>query len=205
MKSIALIAVAGLATVAAAQPSNLSVNLTWDQTSIEVGQSATATVTASWTGVNNSYLSAVVVNFLASAQLGDVSNIAPFATNQPIGGFTGTGTASGADVLSYQASQYIGFLDEDNGETPQENLDRTNPITITSWTFTATALGALSYSTTTAEGVAAPFVVIGPGVTSLPAFFQNDVFSSGTLNIVPAPSAMALLGLGGLVATRRRR
>lgn len=60
------------------------------------------------------------------------------------------------------------------------------------------------------------------GVGSSPASFYKDdpslppagfyVFSSGApadilykMNVVPAPSAMALLGLGGLVAGRRRR
>jgi hypothetical protein len=43
-----------------------------------------------------------------------------------------------------------------------------------------------------------------PGVTT--QLFDADVsFGSTKVNLVPAPSAMALLGLGGLVAGRRRR
>lgn len=42
-----------------------------------------------------------------------------------------------------------------------------------------------------------------------PADSADDIAAGavvlGTWNVVPAPSAMALLGLGGLVTTRRRR
>ena len=72
-----------------------------------------------------------------------------------------------------------------------------------------TAEGVLTY---TAEASVPPngaWAIIGKGNPIVPEFpavwFDVDVFQSQALTIVPAPSAMALLGLGGLVAGRRRR
>ena len=48
----------------------------------------------------------------------------------------------------------------------------------------------------------------GSGDIYAPADTDDDIPSAvviGTYNVVPAPSAMAVLGLGGLVAGRRRR
>ena len=60
-------------------------------------------------------------------------------------------------------------------------------------------------STTNADGAPFPFSVTGPVFSDPVVQFGNYSFSSGSLVVTPAPSAMALLGLGGLVAGRRRR
>jgi MYXO-CTERM domain-containing protein len=194
MKSIALLAVAGLATVATAQ-TNLNVALTFDKTSIAIGETATATVTASWNGVAGSYMSSVNANWLASGEFASVSNIAAVAWNNPALGFNGQGTASGASVLGVQASQFSLI----------PPFTATNPILVTTFTVTGTAEGVLSYASTTVTGAPSPYSVTGPGFADPVVFFTNDAFSSGSLTVTPAPSAMALLGLGGLVAGRRRR
>jgi len=197
MKSIAVLAVAGLASVAAAQniSTNLVVSLTFDRAEIAIGESATATVTASWTGVAGSYLSSFNVNMNASGQLVQVSNLASAAWNNPALGFNGTGTISGANILNFQASQFSLI-------PPFVN---TNPILVTSFTVTGTAEGVLSYSTTNATGAPFPYSVTGPVFSDPVVQFSNAAFSSGSLTVTPAPSAMALLGLGGLVVGRRRR
>lgn len=194
MKSIALLAVAGLATVASAQ-SGLNVALTFDKTSIAIGETATATVTASWTGVAGSYMSSINANFNASGEFVAASNVAAVAWNNAALGFNGQGTASGASVLGVQASQFSLI-------PPFTN---TNPILVTTFTVTGTAEGLLSYSSSTVAGAPAPYSVTGPGFSDPVVFFGNDSFSSADLRVTPAPSAMALLGLGGLVAGRRRR
>jgi|TARA_R110000782_G_scaffold218632_2_gene306018 MYXO-CTERM domain-containing protein len=194
MKSIALLAVAGLATVASAQ-SALNVALTFDKTSIAIGETATATITASWTGVAGSYMSSINANVNASGEFVAASNVAAVAWNNPALGFNGQGTASGASVLGLQASQFSLI----------PPFTATNPILVTTFTVTGTAEGVLSYSSSTVLGAPAPFSVTGPAFSDNPVFFTNDAFSSGSLTVTPAPSAMALLGLGGLVAGRRRR
>lgn len=194
MKSIALMAVAGLASVATAQ--TLDVTLSFDATSIAVGESTTATLTASFSGhPAGAYLSSVNVNLIASGAFADASNVAAIAWNNVALGFDGQGTASGADVLGVSGAQFSLIPPVTAG----------SPIVITTFTVTGTAAGELSYSITTADGAPAPFTVTG-GFFSDPAIqFQADAFSSSSLTVTPAPSAMALLGLGGLVAGRRRR
>ncbi|MEM9373182.1 MAG: hypothetical protein AAGA55_06015, partial [Planctomycetota bacterium] len=95
MKSIALMAVAGLATVASAQ--SLSVNLSWDQSVIAIGDTATATVSASFDGfADGSYISSVNIDLIASAALGAAGNVSSVAWNNAGLGFDGQGSASGA-------------------------------------------------------------------------------------------------------------
>jgi hypothetical protein len=197
MKSIAVLAVAGLASVATAQniSTDLVVSLTFDRAEIAIGETATATVTASWTGVVGSYFSSFNVNMNASGEYVSVSNLAPVAWNNPALGFNGTGTVSGASILDMQASQFSLI----------PPFVSSNPILVTSFTVTGTAEGVLSYSTTNATGAPFPFSVTGPVFSDPVVQFGNDSFSSGSLVVTPAPSAMALLGLGGLVAGRRRR
>ena len=197
MKSIALLAVAGLATVASAQnvSTNLNVALSFDKASIAIGETATATISASWNGVAGSYFSSFNVNINASGEYVSLSNVAPIAWNNPALGFNGQGTISGASILNMQASQFSLI-------PPFVN---TNPILVTSFTVTGTAEGILSYSTSNAAGAPFPFSVTGPVFSDPVVEFSNAAFSSGSLTVTPAPSAMALLGLGGLVVGRRRR
>lgn len=194
MKSIALMAVAGLATVASAQ--SLSVNLSWDVTSINIGETATATVTASFADfAAGSYLSSLNIDLLASGAIAEAMNVGAVAWNNPGLGFDGQGTASGADVLGIEASQFSLIPPFDTG----------NPIVVMTFDVMGTAEGVLSYSSSTAAGAPFSYSVTGPNFSDQPVSFDDSAFSSGSLNIVPAPSAMALLGLGGLVAGRRRR
>ena len=197
MKSIALLAVAGLATVASAQniSTNLVVSLTFDKTSIAIGETATATMSASWTGVTGSYLSSVNVDLNASGAFVAVSNVAAVAWNNVALGFNGQGTASGANIIGLQASQF--------SLIPPFNT--ANPILITTFTVTGTAEGILSYTSSNAAGAPFPYSVTGPVFSDPVVEFSNSALSSGSLVVTPAPSAMALLGLGGLVAGRRRR
>ncbi len=77
--------------------------------------------------------------------------------------------------------------------------------------MTFTGLGSLSYSATPSVPPNGPWAVIGAGNPIVPEFpavwFGPEAFVSDTLTIVPAPSALAVLGLGGLggLAVGRRR
>ncbi len=199
MKSAALLAVAGLATVASAQVDSLVISLTWDQTTINIGETATATITSTHVGPAGSYLTVFAANLWASDQIVEVTSVAPVAWNQDLSGLTGQGIASGADVLELEAGQ----------NSLLGAIDSSNPLVVTTFTVTATAEGVLTYSATPSVPPNGPWAIIGKGNPIVPEFpavwFDVDVFQSQALTIVPAPSAMALLGLGGLVAGRRRR
>lgn len=190
--AIAIAAIAGLATAAVA---DLTVNIDFGATSIEVGETTTATMTASFTGTGTPYMS--VANF---SVVGD-DNLAT-ASGVTLGGWhmaalgAATGSAAGAGISTIKLQQQALFGAVDTTSTG---------LLIASWTVTADAEGVLTYS-----GVdGAPFsfgVNDADNSFGSPTQYGVDVISSGSLNIVvPSPSAMALLGLGGVVAGRRRR
>lgn len=194
MKSIALMAVAGLATVASAQ--SASFNLSFDKSSIAIGETATATFSASFTGQpSGAYVSSVNVDLLGSGAFADASNVSGVDWNNAGLGFDGQGTASGADVLGVEAAQFSLIPPVTAG----------SPIVIMTFTVTGTNEGDLSYSAAVAAGAPTAFSVTGGGFADPSVNYGTDAFSSGSLTVTPAPSAMALLGLGGLVAGRRRR
>ncbi len=79
--------------------------------------------------------------------------------------------------------------------------DPSNPIDIFSFEVVAGAAGSLSY---VANGVNTVFP--DDGIFTLGEEFAGQTSSDAvTINAIPAPGAVALLGLGGLVAARRRR
>jgi phosphohistidine swiveling domain-containing protein len=195
MKSIALLAVAGLATVASAQ---LNVSLSFDKTSILVGETAIATVTASFTGAAGSYFSSVSANFVASDNgLASASSASGLGWGVPALGAIQNGTANGASLNGTFAAQQSLF------GAPNTS----NPFTVLTFVVTGTAAGELSYTATRANSAPGVFSFTDAAGGPFAAPTYSDALSSGTLviNAIPAPSAMALLGLGGLVATRRRR
>ncbi len=200
MKTVALIAAAGLTTVASAQNvDSLVISLTWDKTTIAIGETATATITSTHVGPAGSYLTVFAANLHASAEVVSVDYIAPVAWNQALSGLSGQGVADGASIMGLNAGQ----------NSLLGTIDSSNPLLVTTFTVTGTAEGVLTY---TAEASVPPngaWAIIGQGNPIVPEFpavwFGTDVLDSQALTVVPAPSAMALLGLGGLVAGRRRR
>ena len=78
-----------------------------------------------------------------------------------------------------------------------------NGSAIGSFQVTVDGMGMVDFQLTAGS----PFTL--EGVDSVTGATQNDggavSLGSTSINVVPAPSAMALLGLGGLVAGRRRR
>jgi len=195
VKSVGVVALAGLATAAAGQ--SLTVRMSFDATAIIIGETATATLSAVFTGMpDGAYLSSVNIDLIANGASVQVSKVGAVAWNNAGLGFDGQGVASGADVLGINASQFSLIPPVTAG----------SPIQIMSFTVTGTAEGALSYSSATADGAPFSYSVTGGAFSDQPVSFDDSVLSSDVLNInIPAPSAMALLGLGGLVGGRRRR
>ncbi len=194
MKSaIAIAAIAGLASVAAAD--SLSIDISFADASIMVGETTTVTVMANFTvDSGTGYLSIVNFNAVGDDSLATASNLVGGTWGNDGTGFGGAVAGSGVNGIKSGASMFLGPVDE------------SNPQFIASWTVTADAVGSFTYSATT--DVAIPFGIndSADGNFGLPTTYGLEVVNSGTLNIVvPSPSAMALLGLGGLVAGRRRR
>lgn len=193
MKSaIAIAAIAGLASAAAA---DLTVNINFGATQIEVGQTTTVTMTATFTGVGVPYMS--VANFgltgndaaaaASNLVLGDwhMAAIAPIA---------GSVSGSGLSGVKLQQQALFGAV----------NTTSTG-LVIASWTVTGIGEGGL-VSYTGVNGSPISFGVNDANnAFGQPVGYDTSVITSGTLLVTPAPSAMALLGLGGLVAGRRRR
>ena len=176
----------------------LQVSLTFDRTSIGIGDTAVATMTASWDDWQNTlYLSSVNVDLIASGAFVAVSDIAPVAWNNPVLGFDGQGVASGADVLRLNASQF--------NLIPPFTMD--NPILITTFVVTGIAKGSLTYHSVNAAGAPFPYSITdtyigGPPVPDPPG---NEVFVSQTLVVTPGPGVGAVVVVAGVCGIGRRR
>ncbi len=184
MKTVAIAAIAGLAAAASAQ--SVAMNFSASATEINVGDTVTWSVSVSFTGLQaTGYFGGFVGSFLASDNgLGVASNMNTLMSGEAV-----TPVANGASVNNINTfnSALLGTDDQSLG-------------VFYTFDVTATAEGALSYG---AAGVATlfPSDFIFAGAIEFTAF----PVSSDTVSIVPAPGAFALLGLGGLAATRRRR
>ncbi|MCC5821882.1 MAG: PEP-CTERM sorting domain-containing protein [Phycisphaerales bacterium] len=198
-RSVAAIGLAGLACGAGAQniATDLRVDLTFDQTYYWINAVGTATITASWNGVPGSHFSSFHADLIASTSAIQVLEVAPIAWNNPALGFTGSPAwISGGNIFGLEASQW--WL------IPPFLAD--NPILVTTFTFVVLeSFHTLSYSVQPAADAPSPFWVAGPVFSDPWVDFGVDAFFSETVGFVPAPGALALLGLGGLAATRRRR
>ena len=194
MHAIATAALAGLSTGAMGQ--SLSVNLSWDISNYALGDTVTATITASFTGFEpGAYLSSLNIDLIASSQLGQAVNIGAIAWNNPSLGFDGQGTASGADIIGIEASQFSLIPPFVSG----------NPIFVMSFQVQTFDAGALSYHAEVAEGAPFAFSVTGPNFADQPVQFGVDAFSSGTTAWVPSPGVVGCLSVAGLFASQRRR
>jgi MYXO-CTERM domain-containing protein len=172
------------------------VELTFDRTSIGIGETARATITASWNGIPpGAYFSSITVDLIASGDFGLVSEIVPVAWNNPAMGFNGQGVASGADVIGLQAAQF--------SLIPPYTTD--NPILITTFTVTGTAAGELSYHSDASAGAPYSYSIVTSGFNCCLYELTDEIFISQTLVVTPGPGVVGVLGVAGLVGVRRRR
>ncbi|MBZ0172887.1 MAG: hypothetical protein K8E66_10935 [Phycisphaerales bacterium] len=185
VKSIAILAVAGLATAATAQ--GVSLHFSASATSVNVGDSVSWTVSASFTGFNSgtAYYGGHVGSWDASdAGLGTSGN---FANLMGFQGVPATSAGASVGTINIFNSALLG------------SDDPANPIDIFTFDVATSGAGVLSYGAT---GISTVFP--DDDIFTLGQEFTASV-SSDSVNIVPAPGAFALLGLGGLAAARRRR
>ncbi len=187
-KAIAIAAVAGLAGTAAAQTLNISADVT------EIGLGGTITWTVSVTGLTaQQYVQAYDMNLNASYNAGTASTFAT-ALSALVG--PTAGAAAGASISGASGGQ----------STLIDPLGTTfGDVVLGSFTVVAGAEGVLSYSVTDGGVLAADIVRARLGSDLGPIAFDGAAVNSGEVRITPTPASAALLGLGGLVAARRRR
>lgn len=197
MKStIAIVAVAGIAAAASAQTGN--VILTASASTVNQGDSFTITATA--TGTNGIFGYNLLLDALEGAGL--ISGLRDLIDN-PTGSTSIFGAPAGAgingtsvDRRDASAGVLIAALPIDNipffSFTVDTAADAVGVITYGSAQGSGTLGGALTYPT--------PQGIIITGTD-----YPTVNFGSVSVNVVPAPASLALVGLGGLAAIRRRR
>lgn len=169
-----------------------SAELTFDRDEIAIGESAVATLTLFGPPGLPGHFSGFTGDLLASEPIVEVSNVAPVAWNNPGLGYPGEPFASGADVLEVEASQFFTI----------PPVDFSNPLVVTSFSVTGVQAGQLNYE---ALPTINP-VILFSWVNAFDSYaFDSTYFSSETLTVVPAPSAMICVLGSALVASRRRR
>jgi len=193
MKSaITIAAVAGLATVASAQNVG-TVSITAANATIGIGQMTTISVVLSDNIAGNSVFAFDVAVDGAGGAGYTTSNL---QANAGVFGFNGALTATGANGL--------GGSSDILGPTLDQSLDG---VAVYTFQITGTAEGSVTFTGSDGAGPnpAMQFGIEG-GVVILPGTYDSIDFGNGaTVRVTPAPSGMALLGLGGLAVARRRR
>jgi hypothetical protein len=232
--ALMLAVVAGTAAVATAQTApvgaTVNFNLSWtnsvtgDQTPLSPGQSANLVLTATMAPAVNTVVTVAPGVFPSNNTQGTLRGIQSIfldlhGTNNAAGTWTnniideiwdlvgpggyGTPFAGGAELRNIQAGQF----------PPSWGLvNTTNPV-VAFWTGTWTpdSYDMRTVNFTTANGNANPqpwssnVLVRDATFTAVTVGGAANDYKNANIPIIPAPSSLALLGLGGLVAARRRR
>ncbi len=195
MKTTALIVVAGIAAAAGAQTMTISWTYSDDGNGdgiIDPGETGIATMWASMDpdqSANDGGFAGSIYDISGDARFADgtstYDNLLDSLTDD--GSNNGGGSITG--IESFQLPLFFNPF-----------FDASNPIALGVLTYTPNsyASGTANFSSTHIN-----FDVYTDSFgTSIP---YTGVVDAGSFTIVPAPASMALLGLGGLVATRRRR
>ena len=200
MKTAALILIAGLASVASAQ--SATVNLTHDDADglIMIGDSVTWTMTVSFSGfAGDPVAGGGNMSIGGNNAVGTSSAM----TYTPTNGGNNGGTSNGAGIGFVNWTNSL-FLEAFN---PGSTADRSNPFVVGTFSFTGTGLGSVDYAVNIGQAASA-FLGIDVSAFSTTNLTSANVgrnIQSLTVTDIPSPASAALLGLGGLVATRRRR
>ena len=200
--TIALIAVAGLATAVSAQPAR-PLSATYMITSSNdvirgVSETTTISVWAMWDdpamdwviGAGDYDLNASETGWVADAEVNVL--MGPASSFGVLAGASYTGAVNGQ--LHIPPIGIIGSQD--------------NPILFATYEWTTTDFAIRTITLNTSNTTRYLVAEWGPpplGGLTFGMFPELFSAGAGSFEVIPAPSALALLGLGGLVALRRRR
>jgi hypothetical protein len=195
MKTIALAAIAGLATAATA--GGFSLTLVPSATSVDTsGGAASVTVTVFGNAGVGTHMLGGAFGIDGSGDTGAVTGMSWAAADWSLFNTDG-GYAGNADYNNVVFGQLV--IPPAFPPAPGSDLG----MAIGSFTITGEGTGLVNFALTAGSPFTLEVVDNNTGAT------QNDggaiSLASVDISFVPAPSAMALLGLGGLVAGRRRR
>jgi hypothetical protein len=177
IRTFAMIAVAGLVGSASAQTFSLSASAT----SVNPGDVVTITLSYEGSGANNAVLSGGIFNMPGTGP----GAAAAGTWNFP-GTFVIAGTAADASITGAR------YLQAPNTNNAQGALY--------SYNMTATGEGTIVVGLESINAVVGAFGSLGG--TTIAGTVQWEGVS---IEVVPTPASAAVLALGGLVATRRRR
>lgn len=194
---------AGIAGTAAAQgqdvnASDFVLSIDYADDIISVGQTTTATITASWIGAPTSYLSSINIDLNANGNFVTVDSTPDLSSwAVPILGWTGTESfADGSSIRGIEGAQFALFF-------PPQIV---NPFVVGTFTVTGSSIGVLSYTADFAALAPISFTVSDTAVlTANPAQFLPSSLAANQLTVIPSAPGFGLLAAAGLVATRRRR
>jgi len=189
-KAVALVAVAGMAAVASAQ---YEIQIDVANPTLGPGQSTTVTLAAThddWAvaGVQTDFISSV-----GSDGWSDLALVAPMD-----GPGTSAGDASATGVDGILAGQL-------NFPPAMIFADPSSPIAFWQATYTAPDDVTDGFDVALSTDTSRFDVYIDRERSASESRIDQLVEGSGTISVVPAPASLALLGLGGLAAARRRR
>jgi hypothetical protein len=193
MKLASLIAVAGIAAAASAQTMTYSWVVSDSGNAdgvIEPGEAAQLTLWATMDPTPPIGVAGSVDDIIGGTNwtTGSLSNLANLVDTLN----TGPGTLNGNDIMAVQAFQLNPLFNP--------NFNASNPIALYSFTWTPADYTARTVVVADANHLNNDVYIDDFGGNTS----YTGVTGSASFDVVPAPASLALLGLGGLIARRRR-
>ena len=201
--AFAIAVVAGLAAAASAQDMTISMVA---PASVAQNSTYTVEVWGSVSGGNWVQGTSAMAGFGIGATTNDDGLVASITTSTIAGwaqGFGTNGTVVGADLLGTSGGQIANVFNLNPG------INLSNPIMLFTFDVTVGAgVGTVTYSPSNPNPNGAlsyyPVSTNGASVIAPNTAGTNLILTGASTQIVPAPASLALLGLGGLAARRRR-